>query len=102
MAAGRNGRSSEEHRILRVLRKMPYASHLRTPGIEEAVSERRPLTMEDIAEYLETLRDLLEKAASDEKTTEMELSGLRGDMRGAGNLLRRIGLQVGMEGGSDE
>lgn len=73
--SGRDGRTPAEHQILRAIRKMPFGlHHIRTSGIEEAIESRRPLTIADLAEWIEAIRDRLVEAVEDVKATELQLS----------------------------
>jgi len=93
-------RTETERRIIKAIRTMPLARQLRTAGLRTAVEERRPLTLEDLAEYLEALQEPLRLAGEDEQQTEEELRRLRSDLLACGRIAREMGIVVIRDGGA--
>lgn len=90
-------RSKDEDRIVAAIRAMgAYGNSalLRAKPMAEARSTREPISLEDLAEFLEALAAVLEDSARDEKATEAELSDLRAEIRCIRRFLERLGVQL--------
>jgi hypothetical protein len=79
-------------RIVEAIRAIPYQNGVDSSAIYDAAADGEAITLEMVADYLESLLPMLVQVARDEAANERELSQMRADLRAAGRLLKLMGV----------
>lgn len=78
---------TSEHRIFAAIGAMPYGALVHKSPRQRGL---KVLTLDEVADYLEGLRDVLERVSETNAVEKKELETLRDEIATGGRLLKRL------------